>query len=497
MAGAAGVADNAPHDQGQMGTCVVHALVTVMAQRLMLKYNKVLDEADAISAIKRAARALDGSHVVAVVETVNTLTEQDGLGTMGSEEVLELQVTHGGRVDDFGRLCALMEERQGEAVAQAVVVIQTGVSGHGRHAVAAEGVGAAAGGGDGQSVRCKNSWGPTIPYFDVTPAGGPAAHEAPYKYHVEVQDVTIANVWVYKNGQLEERPVPVVLPRYAALRRGNQEKARAAAELRREKSTARRQAEEANAERDQANAERDAALDRIKELERKLTNETIREAVRAFCEEHGGAEHADFLHSPKTEARYGPVSEWDVSRVTDMSYLFSDCKAFNQPLGKWQVGQVTNMSRMFEGAAAFDQPLGEWQVSQVTDMSCMFDSAAAFNQPLGEWQVGHVTDMRGMFAGAAAFNQPLEEWQVGHVTDMSYMFRGAAAFNQPLGEWQVGQVTDMCHMFRGAAAFDQPLGEWQVGHVTDMSCMFDGAAAFNQPLGEWQVGQVTDMRRMF
>jgi hypothetical protein len=82
----AGVGDNAPSDQGGLGTCAVHAVVTVVAQRLMLKYNKVLDEPDAHSAIERAAQALAGSHVVEVVETVNTLTEQGGLKTMGKKK---------------------------------------------------------------------------------------------------------------------------------------------------------------------------------------------------------------------------------------------------------------------------------------------------------------------------------------------------------------------------------------------------------------------------
>ena len=84
----------------------------------------------------------------------------------------------------------------------------------------------------------------------------------------------------------------------------------------------------------------------------RLTNETIREAVKAFCEEGGGKEKADFLHSPQAEAKYGPVSAWDVSAVTNMYELFRYCEAFNQPLGAWKVDRVTDMGFMFRGAAA-------------------------------------------------------------------------------------------------------------------------------------------------
>lgn len=230
----AGAGDSAPHDQGRMGTCVVHAVVTVMAQRLMLKYGKVLDEADAISAIKRKAKAHAGSHVVKVLDVVRTLQGEDGLTTVGSEENLQLQVTHRGKVQNFGSLCSLMRQHPSEG-AQAVAVIRTGAQGHDQHAVAAEGVGRAPGAGGGQSVRCKNSWGSSSPYFDVTSAGGNAEHEAPYVYHVHLADVTILKVWKYAGGRLAGESAPPVLPRYTALLDGN----RAAAnevDLRRQRS---------------------------------------------------------------------------------------------------------------------------------------------------------------------------------------------------------------------------------------------------------------------
>ena len=79
--------------------------------------------------------------------------------------------------------------------------------------------------------------------------------------------------------------------------------------------------------------------------------------MKAFCEEDGGwskygKKTADFLHSPQAEAKYGPVSAWDVSAVTNMEDLFRGCAAFDQPLGAWKVDQVTDMGAMFDGAAA-------------------------------------------------------------------------------------------------------------------------------------------------
>merc|ERR1719331_3253778 len=51
---------------------------------------------------------------------------------------------------------------------------------------------------------------------------------------------------------------------------------------------------------------------------------------------------------------YGPIGEWDVSLVTDMSGLFRDAKSFKADISKWDVSSVTSMKRMFYGATSFN-----------------------------------------------------------------------------------------------------------------------------------------------
>jgi surface protein len=45
---------------------------------------------------------------------------------------------------------------------------------------------------------------------------------------------------------------------------------------------------------------------------------------------------------------------------------------FNEPIGSWDVSNVTNVSYMFDGAKSFNQNIGSWDVSIVTDMESMF-----------------------------------------------------------------------------------------------------------------------------
>ena len=75
----------------------------------------------------------------------------------------------------------------------------------------------------------------------------------------------------------------------------------------------------------------------------------IREAVNLWCSDPAAAEE-----------KYGHISKWDVSCVTNMEGLCRDKNSFNEDIGAWDVSSVTTMKYMFYGAEAFNQPLAGW-----------------------------------------------------------------------------------------------------------------------------------------
>ncbi len=214
----------------------------------------------------------------------------------------------------------------------------------------------------------------------------------------------------------------------------------------------------------------------------KLTDDTFKTALKRIKSYEDGK---------WTHKKFGHISFWDVSRVTNMFKAFLAFSDFNENIDLWDVSSVTNMGHMFAGAIAFNQPL-DWDVSRVTNMENMFYHAHEFNQPL-DWDVSNVTDMYRMFEEALVFNQLLD-WNVSSVTDMERMFYAARDFNQPLN-WNVSRVTDMGHMFAAAISFNQPL-DWDVSRVTNMENMFYNAHEFNQPLN-WDVSSVKKKKDMF
>ena len=58
--------------------------------------------------------------------------------------------------------------------------------------------------------------------------------------------------------------------------------------------------------------------------------------------------------------------------MTDMSFMFCNCKAFNQNISKWDVSNVANMNSMFYRCSKFNQDIFNWDVSNVKDMNSVF-----------------------------------------------------------------------------------------------------------------------------
>ena len=152
------------------------------------------------------------------------------------------------------------------------------------------------------------------------------------------------------------------------------------------------------------------------------------------------------------------LEDWDVSEVTNMNGMFSDCRNFNSDLSNWDVSNVKSMRSMFSNCKNFNCDLSKWNVSNVEDMGFMFKSCDNFNSDLSKWNVSKVINMRFMFLSCDNFNsdgKSLNNWDVSNVQDMGYMFQDCYNFNSDLSKWNVSNGIGMKHMFDGCKSLQQ------------------------------------------
>lgn len=83
------------------------------------------------------------------------------------------------------------------------------------------------------------------------------------------------------------------------------------------------------------------------------------------------------------------------------------------------------MSALFLGCSVFNQNISQWNVSRVTNMCCMFYGCTHFNQDISTWNTANVVNMRGMFYQALPMSHTiLLKWNTEKVTNLSEVFKG-------------------------------------------------------------------------
>lgn len=228
-------------------------------------------------------------------------------------------------------------------------------------------------------------------------------------------------------------------------------------------------------------------------------------------------------------AKYGVMSEWDVSEVETMQGLFKNRTSIPS-LVKWDVSKVTNMVSMFE-ISGLNEDIRHWDVRKVADFSSMFKGTTQFAVDLTTWEI-HASEHQDMFYGNPYFDDitflidetlpeiltdvtfrdaltgwfgsdradtietygKISDWLTFQVTDMSGAFKDKE-FNEDISRWVVSSVTDMSSMFENSA-FNSDISGWEVVNVKNMNSMFKDSP-FNQMIDRWNVFNVADMSHMF
>ena len=128
----------------------------------------------------------------------------------------------------------------------------------------------------------------------------------------------------------------------------------------------------------------------------------------------------------RTKFKYIDISDWNVSNVTNMAYMFFECEELKSvgDISNWDVSSVYNTSNMFCNCKKIKSvvDISKWNVSNVTDMNSMFYGCESFNQDISGWDVSSVTDMTCMFDRCKSFNQDISKWNVYNVKHHLYAF---------------------------------------------------------------------------
>ncbi len=198
------------------------------------------------------------------------------------------------------------------------------------------------------------------------------------------------------------------------------------------------------------------------------------------------------------------VSGWDTSNVIHMSRMFQGCDALTTlNLSGLNTSNVTGMENMFEGCSALTElNLSGLDTSQVADMSFMFDSCENLAElDLSDWDVSKVINMRSMFGSCVSLaSLNISGWNTASVTNMTDMFEECHSLTElDVRYLNTSNVTDMPDMFERCTSLTMlDVSNWDTSKVTDMSGLFmDCTMLTALDVSGFDTSNVTDMSRLF
>ena len=203
-------------------------------------------------------------------------------------------------------------------------------------------------------------------------------------------------------------------------------------------------------------------------------------------------------------ASIGDVSNWQTSKVEDMSYMFQDCSALKTvECSEWNVSAVKSMEGMFLWCTSLETlDLSKWDVSNVTIMRSMFYQCMSL-ESVGDtsgWNPYSCTSMKRMFYQCHSLKAlDVSNWDTSACTDMSSMFYQCYLLQTlNVKDWNVSNVTTMSTMFGGASYGDPAMqlteldvSNWDTSSCADMTGMFYGCKRLkNLNISNWDVSKV-------
>ena len=271
----------------------------------------------------------------------------------------------------------------------------------------------------------------------------------------------------------------------------------------------------------------------IKELSEKYTIKSVDEKLTVFLiKENKNLTDMSYMFCECDILSSIVDSSWRTEKVTNMSYMFYNCKALIylcRNLQYWKTNNVIDFSHIFSGCKALSNEampdISEWNTSKVQNMSYMFNECESFELlvDISKWDTKEVKLMCNMFSNCLALEslKNIFKWNTENVTDMSYMFYNCISlkrisdFNCDTNEygqnnkindemkWDTSKVTNMSNIFNGCEDLEylpEKISKWDISKVKYMSYMFSNCKSLNSfpnEISNWNTENALYMNNMF
>ena len=205
------------------------------------------------------------------------------------------------------------------------------------------------------------------------------------------------------------------------------------------------------------------------------------------------------------------ISDWDISKVTDISYIFNGCKSLKSlpDISKWNTSNVVNMRNLFSGCKFLSSlpDISKWDLSKAEDLSYLFSECYSLkNLPeISEWNLNNATDINHMFNSCSSLKEipDISKWNTCNIKNMIYLFAGCNSLVKmpDISNWDTSNITNLISIFNSCQSLEElpDISKWDTSNIIDMSYLFYNCYSLTslQDISKWTTKNVINMSYMF
>ena len=210
----------------------------------------------------------------------------------------------------------------------------------------------------------------------------------------------------------------------------------------------------------------------------------------------GGTDYSYLFSNFKTITTLD-LSNWDISKLTNVYYMFHYCDAPEINLSGWSFCNNINMEYFFGWSKIQKLDLSNWDISKLTNLNRIFyNSSVVSIDGLNHFDTSGVTNMAEMFYTCNKLTSlDLSNFDTSNVTDMSKIFYFCTGLTSlSVNHFDTSNVTNIRQAFYGLFIESLDLSNWNTSKVTDMyNTFFSCKNLITLDISGWDTSKVTDI----
>ena len=198
--------------------------------------------------------------------------------------------------------------------------------------------------------------------------------------------------------------------------------------------------------------------------------------------------------------------------VTNMSYMFRECKVQELNLNTFDTSNVNTLRDTFSNCSSLEKlDLNSWNTSNVTNLFSTFQGCTNLTTlEVSEWDTSKVTLMGeqaggwsygGTFQDCSSLTElDVSKWDTSNVVGMGNMFSSCSSLSElNVSNFKTSNVISMYGMFRNCSKVQMlDIKNFDTSNVTYMGYMFSGCSGLTElDVSKFNTNSVTNMGYMF